>query len=633
MTRRLLCALLVTASVGVAGPANVAAKSKLNPAQGAEFPERKWLLQLPGQRSLSAADLEVTEDGRPVHDLKVVPASGSGTFGVMLAIDVSPSMRSRNAIGSAMAAARSFAAQRPPAHRLGVMFFSGGARIALAPTTDAARIDAVLSGRPQLTEGTRMYDAIGAGFSALEQAGISAGSVVLLSDGCRLRGGRCLGADAGSRLDHGGVVELARRSKSRVFTIGLRSESYDPVPLHALASDTGGDYAEASSPERLEAVFDRLGDRLATEHMLVYRSPSRMGRDVTLTVKAADGDPAVATYRTPTFTPPTAGVARKSSLWWTSTTALVLFGIAIALLVGLAAFVLLRPHKVSVTSRINQFTGIGLEGETSERTQRSSPMLQGAERRLARTKWWPGFVEEVDVAGLAATPLRIALATATTTAVVVWVCAAVIHRPLAAGMFAIGIPWGVLKFTQAKARRQRRKFDEQLPDNLQVIASAMRAGHSFAGALGVSVDDASEPAKRELRRVVNDERLGVPVDRALDQAARRMDNRELEHVALVSQLQRDVGGNTAEVLDRLVETIRANADIRRLVRTLTAQGRLGGTIVSALPIVVALIINLLNPEYLDPLFQSGIGRLMLIAAFLMLISGWLVIRRIVDIKV
>ena len=138
---------------------------------------------------------------------------------------------------------------------------------------------------------------------------------------------------------------------------------------------------------------------------------------------------------------------------------------------------------------------------------------------------------------------------------------------------------------------------EQLADNVQIIASAMRAGHSFVGALKVVVEEAAEPSRREFQRVVNDERLGKPIEQAFAELAARMRNDELDHLGLVARLQTETGGNTSEVLDRLVETLRARGELRRLVRTLTAQGRLGGWVVGSLPVVLLVALSVLSPDY------------------------------------
>jgi tight adherence protein B len=166
-----------------------------------------------------------------------------------------------------------------------------------------------------------------------------------------------------------------------------------------------------------------------------------------------------------------------------------------------------------------------------------------------------------------------------------------------------------------------------------VIASALRAGHSFSGALSVVVEEAPEPTRGELERVAADERLGVPVEEALQVVVRRMANRDLEQVALVAALQRETGGNTAEVLDRVTETVRERAALRRMVMTLTAQGRLSRWVVSALPVVLLGVISLINPDYVRPLYSTGFGHVVLAVAAVMVVAGSLVIKRIVDIKV
>jgi tight adherence protein B len=186
---------------------------------------------------------------------------------------------------------------------------------------------------------------------------------------------------------------------------------------------------------------------------------------------------------------------------------------------------------------------------------------------------------------------------------------------------------------QSKLRKKRAAFGEQLPDNLQVMASAMRAGHSFIGALAVVTEDSPEPSASEFRRAVADEQLGVSLETALQSVVERMDNRDLAQVALVAALQRETGGNTAEVLERVTETIRERFQLRRLVKTLTAQGRMSRWIVSLLPVGLLLIITALNPKYEEPLFSNPLGRILLVFAVVLVVGGSLVIKRIVNIKV
>jgi tight adherence protein B len=132
---------------------------------------------------------------------------------------------------------------------------------------------------------------------------------------------------------------------------------------------------------------------------------------------------------------------------------------------------------------------------------------------------------------------------------------------------------------------------------------------------------------------VQDEQLGIPIDDSLQVVHDRMRCEDVIYVGLIATLQRDTGGNTAEVLDRVVETMRERGKLRRLVRTLTAQGRLGGWIVTALPIGMITFLSTFKPGYLTPMTDKVIGWVILVLAAMMVALGAYCIRRIVDIKV
>ncbi len=148
-----------------------------------------------------------------------------------------------------------------------------------------------------------------------------------------------------------------------------------------------------------------------------------------------------------------------------------------------------------------------------------------------------------------------------------------------------------------------------------------------------SADDAAEPSKSEFRRVLADEQLGVPLEDALRVTVRRMANRDLDQVAVIVVLQRDAGANSAEVLDQIVDNIRSRQEIRRLIRVLTAQGRMAKWIVSLLPVALLLAISLINPGYMRPMWHETVGHLFLALAAVMVVAGSIVIGRIIDIDV
>jgi tight adherence protein B len=262
----------------------------------------------------------------------------------------------------------------------------------------------------------------------------------------------------------------------------------------------------------------------------------------------------------------------------------------------------------------------------------SEHVIEGTERVLSNTRWWGRFVYELQLAGIKTPPQQIIVFTFIGTFLMIWLLT-VITGSILFALLGFAIPIVVRWYIRRKVRVKRNRFAEQLPDNLQVLASALRAGHSFVGALSVVVDDAPEPSRSEFRRVVADEQLGVPLEDALHVVVERMESRELEQVALVAALQRQTGGNTAEVLDRVTETIRERFELRRLIQTLTAQGRMSRWIVSLLPLFLLLVITLINPGYMHVIYATTGGKIVLLFSAAMVFSGSLVIKRIVNIKV
>ncbi|MCW3065294.1 MAG: putative type secretion system integral rane subunit [Solirubrobacterales bacterium] len=613
-----IVALLVPAAAQAAG-----ADLAISQAKSGRFPARSFVLTLPERKALTVGEVAITENGGDVSDLHVTPggAAGPRSFATVLAIDASQSMRGQ-AIDDAMAAARAFAARRNADQQLGVVFFSHAPTIALAPTSDPTKIDSVLARAPALSRGTRIFDATSSALQLLARSGVAVGSVIVLSDG----------ADVGSQVSERAVTSAASRTHLRVFTVGLRSPSFTASSLRTLAAGAGGAYAEAASSKQLGGIFDALGRRFGNEYLVTYRSTAPLGSKVTVnaTVAGVRGA-ATTTYTTPPFSGIADAPAATTTHGWASTTAALIVCLIAAALLGTGAFLLLRPRRRTLSDRISGFVIDDSWNHELEHGHHTPAMLLSAERSLAHSRLWSAFAEDVEISGTEAPPVRIALATLTATLCVLALGVGLGNVGLS--VIAFFVPVAVWFAVHVRAERQRRAFDSQLADNLQVIASAMRAGHSFVGAMSVAADDAQEPAKSEFRRIVSDDQLGIPLDAAISTVADRMHSPELEYVGLVATLQRETGGNTAEVIDRVTETIRERADLRRLVRTLTAQGRFGGGVVSVLPVALIAFILVSRPHYFDEVLHHPIGRVMIVASVMMIVFGWTAIRKIVDIKV
>jgi tight adherence protein B len=630
MTKRVLLALAATAiAASVAGNAN-ARSGPLRVVQAkAPFPNRSLILSLPAGKVLRPGQVTVLENGDNVHGLSVLPAEGAGgnRFGAVLVLDASNSMRGAP-MRAAMKAARAFAARRNPGQPLAIITFNDAAKVVMGFTTKDAAIDAALAKLPKLGEGTHIYDAVVRATALLRTAHITPGSIVLLSDG----------KDTGSSASLDAAVDGVEANRVRVFSVGLRSATFDATSLETLAAKTQGSYSEATSARNLAGIYDALGLRLAREYLVTYRSPARLGSVVHVSVSVAGIKSAGKTaYVAPALPKEKGGTFHRSFGYrlWRSPASMLLAALLVGCLVALAAMLLVRPPNRTLRRRMSEFVSLANpepQPDSKAKPQQSATLFRHAEKPLESSRRWTQFKRDLEISEVHMPAVQIVLWTVVATVIAMWLIATVTGVGIFA-FFALAIPWSVRSALKRKLLKRREAFADQLPDNLQVIASGLRAGHSLVAALALVIEESDEPSRSEFRRVIADEQLGVPLEDAIEVVVERMDNRDLEQVALVAALQRRTGGSAAEVIDRVTETIRERAELRRLVKGLTAQGRLSRWIVSLLPPALMGVISLINPHYLDPLFRTGGGRMLLLIGTVMVVSGSLVIKKIVEIKV
>jgi len=174
---------------------------------------------------------------------------------------------------------------------------------------------------------------------------------------------------------------------------------------------------------------------------------------------------------------------------------------------------------------------------------------------------------------------------------------------------------------------------EQLPDVLTIMASSLRAGHSFLQALDTTAREIAAPANVEFQRLVAEIRLGRPAEDALESLADRVGSADFRWAVLAVNIQREVGGNLAEILDNVSDTLRERAMMRRQIRVLTAEGRLSAWVLAILPFAIAIYMFAVNPDYISLLFTKQIGLFMLGTAGVLMVLGILWMRKIVDIDV
>ena len=306
----------------------------------------------------------------------------------------------------------------------------------------------------------------------------------------------------------------------------------------------------------------------------------------------------------------------------------------VALIFGVA--MLMRDQSVNqMEDRLNAITGKGKQeaGGLSEVTQLLASQAEGKnaiEKAFANwfnlTLLFEQAEVSMSIASFLTTCLGLALAATFGSgfAGLNWGLAPIV------GLFFGVLPFFWLLF---KRRSRFRKFAEQLPEALELVARALRAGHSLAAGFHLVAQESSDPIASEFGRVFEEQNLGMPLEEALTNLTERIPNLDLKFFATAVILQRQTGGDLAEILDKIGNLIRERFKIWGQVQALTGEGRLSGIVLLALPPVLFITVYRMNPDYLMLLFTDELGKKMLIAGVVSQLVGALVIRKIINIRV
>ena len=617
----------IAALVAAAAASSASTPLAIVEAGGVVYPDHAYILTLPTARALSRSDVKVTENGAPVDGLQLIrQGSVQARSAVVIAIDESLSMRGRP-ITNAFAAARAFAAEASGNEQVAVVSLNGSVKVVQPFTTSTAAIDSALANGPTLAYGTKIYGALETSLGLLTQANVPSASIIILTDGRNVGG-------VAKPLK---VLRALAAAHVRVFSVGLTSPSFNPAALTQMADLTGGTYVAATSSSQLRPILVELGRRLSHEYLLTYRSLQNPATRVAVRVSVRGFSGVAQTaYTTPALKLVPAQPYTPSSLDKLLQSKLAMLAVAFvfASLIGFAIAHVAAGSTNPLLDRVGGFVSLKRE-QPAEPAERATPtrrpgFLSRGGAIADRSEWRERLAKTLDLAGIELPPVQFVLLTAIGTILAVLILFAI--APVA-GLLGFLIPFLVRALVKRRIDKKRRAFAEQLPDNLDVLASALRAGHSLVSALAVVADDAAEPSQSEFRRVLAEEQFGAQLEDAFKLVVERMQNADLDQVALVSRLQREMGSNSAEVLDHVIETVRGRQELRRLIRTLTAQGRLSRWLLTLLPVFLLLVMSLISSTYMRPLFHETVGQVMLGLAVGMIALGSFLIGKIIDIRV
>ena len=632
-------------------------------ADTAAFPQRTLVLTAGTQQPLSAAGLHISENGTGVGSFTLTPVAnaGPGDAAVVVAIDQSTPMRGAS-LNTEIAGVRALSAVRPANEKLGLIGFDRKASSYMSPNASPSRIATALAGTPSTGRGANPPAAIALALRQLAASKVALGVIVVISDGKAIRLG------TGDPTPQ--AVKAAAAAANRpVITLGLNDAGATPASLRSVAQAAPGAY-ETVTPAQLPAAMLSIQRQLSSNYVVRYRSGAPYGEPVVVSASAAGITGSVqATYRSPapppTLAPPPApkpaphhsgpnfadttllsptpsfakapapAPALVSNSFWTSSSWIpIVAALSAALLVAAIALALRRPSKKAVRTRVATFVPLAQEAaDESAEGSAEGGRKTGVLSSLQRGSWWPPFVLAVEISGSPHTPVYLVKRAAAIGLVAALLVTVVTGSVLFGLLPLIGWPYLLKKGVNRGADKQRMKFAETLPSYLQDIASAIRVGRSFAGAVAVVADSADEPTRSQLERAATDEALGLPLEETLQAVSVRMQNNDMDQVALIAGVHRRTGSNIAEPLDRVAEGARERADLRREMRALTSQAKMSSSVLTGLPVVLLLGLNVLSPTYAHPLLHTTMGLIALGFGALLIFAGWKVMGKITKIKV
>jgi tight adherence protein B len=315
----------------------------------------------------------------------------------------------------------------------------------------------------------------------------------------------------------------------------------------------------------------------------------------------------------------------------------LIFGglVALSILIGFVALWRMAGVRDPVDERLKQY-GVGAELSADPAGTVAGTQVGGA--RLGFNRLFQGFGFGPGLASSLA-QADIPLTAAEFSLIMLGMAVLGFGVGMARGGPVFGVVLGVLAgympilFVGRRKGQRKRAFTEQLPDVLTLLIGALRAGYGLAQALDTARERLPAPASTEFNRVMRAVGLGLPLQRALNEMADRVGSDELDLTVTAINVQYELGGNLAQTLETIADTIRDRIRIKREIRAFTAQQRLTGYLLALLPVGLAVALYMIRPEYISRLFQPGPMRLVLLAAVVMQISGFLIMRKIVDIEV
>jgi tight adherence protein B len=633
--RRLLAGFAAAFTLSVAVPASAqsaAGTIDVGAADLAEFPKVSVSVSVPPEVTPTvASNVSVVELGEKREvQVEVLP---SDDLRVVLAIDTSGSMTGAP-LDAAKDAATQFLTKVPDRTPIAVVGFGDKASVQSGFTTDKIDSRQAIAGLRPRGE-TTLFDAVVIASQLFPAESNARRVIIVLTDGADTRSSNNLHA----------AVEAIGISKEVVHSVALKTRDTDYASLQALSSASAGMVANAEDPRALGETFSRVTAALVNRYRLSWRSaangPTRttirfdipgaspLQRDVEITY------PALPPVAAPVGAAPSAPVVPAAVTVPTAAVADSMVSGSTLLLIGLAAvFVALvvLGHTMMLPRvqirRLSRELGVDTTAQLSAVSRRA---VTAMDRAITRSNHRLHLESLLQQAGMNIAPAEAAS-----------IVLAIAGVAFIGGLMTRGLVWALLSIAvvvgvaamwlKLRIDRRARRFANQLDGTLQLMVSSLRTGFGVAQAVDAVASDAPSPTGEEFRRAARETRIGRELPSALRDVAFRTKSEDFGWVVDAIEINREVGGSLAEVLENASITLRDRSRLTRQVRALSAEGRLSGVVLVALPLLLLVFLQTSNPDYINPLFHSGTGQKLLLVGVGLLVAGGLWLRRIVQVK-
>jgi tight adherence protein B len=576
---------------------------------------------------------EISTDGKAL-----AATAADTTTDVVIVIDNDRSLPNGNLQLSAGAAA-SILPGVGPVRRVGVVSTAKlGARTERSLSRDSAAVASAVDG------------VIADGDAATWDALTRAANMLSASDAPMKRVVAYLGAPDKLSTTSPGAAETALRVADARLDVMALAPGAPSSRLAEMVGVTGGSVQQLASDEEYASATEAELARLSSQYHVEFAAPG--GDDPVVDLEFAvpgQNEPLTASAERSSINVGAFGLSvadtSRGLVAALMSNAAVRWLAILLLAASVIGFVwsvlnMVVPDANSLSSRLQVYEESEgpIEGEDGEaHGMMTVPMLQRAVDFTGEMAEKRGFLESIEVSlERASLPLRAAEAMffVVSASVLVGVLATVLTGNLLVGLVAVGfglmMPKAVL---DTKVRRRQKKFVALLPDMLTLLAGTLKAGYSITQAFEAVSKEVEEPMGKELRRVVTEHRLGRTLEDALDSTAERMGSDDFAWTVMAIKIQREVGGNLAELLLTVSDTMTQRERLRRDVNSLTAEGRVSAFILGLLPPGLGVVMFVMNREYIVSLFTPGLGYFMIGAAVVAMIIGFVWMKKIITIEV